>query len=217
MTAATATTTTPVTEAGTATPSRRVLVVLALVYVAFFAVLLLTGAEHDPEDDPAKLIAGNDTSHLMISVTSYFGMITCAVLVFFGAALRAALVSRGRRWTADVAGAGFVLMAVTVASWVVSALALWHAEDLGDEAAVRAMLLIDTSNFLPIMVGLICVLAGTGLTGLLTGVLPRWLAIVSIVLGCLSPLGPAAFAPFALFPVWMIVVAAMVRLDQKSV
>jgi hypothetical protein len=217
MTTATATTTSPVTEARGPTPSRRVLVVLAVVYVAFFAVLLLTGAEHDPEDDPVKLIADNDTSYALMSVTSYFGMITCAVLVFYGAALRTALVSRGRRWTADVAGAGFVLMALTVASWVVSALALWHAEDLGDKAAVRAMLLIDTSNFLPIMIGMICVLAGTGLTGLMTGVLPRWLAVVSIVLGCLSPLGPAAFAPFMLFPIWMIVVAATVRLDPAKV
>jgi hypothetical protein len=216
MTTATATTTTALTQTRVPTPGRRTLVVLALLYVAFFAVLVLTGAEHEPEDDPAKLIADNDTSHLMMSLTAYFGMITCALLVFYGAALRTALVSRGRRWTADVAGVGFVLMAVTVASWVVSALALWHAEDLGDKAAVRSMLLIDTSNFLPIMIGLICVLAGTGLTGLVTGVLPRWLAVVSVVLGCLSPLGPVAFAPFVLFPVWMVVVAAMVRLDRQT-
>jgi hypothetical protein len=59
------------------------------------------------------------------------------------------------------------------------------------------------------MLGLCCTLLATGLSALRTGALPKWLAIVSVVLGVASPLGPAAFLPFALFPVWLIVTAAV--------
>jgi hypothetical protein len=194
-----------------APPGRRVLLALAVVFAVAFAALLLTGSDNEPDADPADLIAAQDSGHALVAWTSYAAMAACAVLVFFGAALRAALSARGRRWTADAAFIGFVAMALTLAAWTVTGLAIWHAQDLGDPAAVRAVNLLDTSGFLPVMLALICALVGTGLTGLRSGVLPTWLCVASIILGCLAPLGPAGFVPFVLFPVWMVVVAALVR------
>jgi hypothetical protein len=59
------------------------------------------------------------------------------------------------------------------------------------------------------MLGLCCTFLATGLCALRTGALPKWLAVLSVVLGVASPLGPAAFLPFALFPIWVIVTAAV--------
>jgi hypothetical protein len=200
-----------------AAPGRRALLALAVVFAASFAALLLTGSDNEPEADPSRLITAHDTSQTFVAWTSYAAMAACAVLVFFGAALRAALAVHGRRWTADAAFIGFVAMALTLAAWAVSGLSLWQAEDLGDPAAVRAMNVLDTSNFLPAMLALICAMVGTGLTGLGTRALPTWLAVASVVLGCLAPFGPAGFVPFTLFPVWVVVVAASVRLAPTPV
>jgi hypothetical protein len=193
-------------------PGRRSLLALAVVFAASFAALLLTGSDNQPDTDPAGLIAAHDTSRALVAWTSYAAMAACAVLVFLGAALRAALALRGPRWTADVAFIGFVAMALILATWAVTGLALWEAEDLGDPAAVRAVNLLDTTSFLPAMLALVCAMVGTGLTGLRSGALPTWLAVASVVLGLLAPLGPAGFVPFTLFPVWVVVVAAAVRL-----
>jgi hypothetical protein len=203
----------PVRAPDVAAPGRRLLLTLAIVFAAAFAALILSGSDNEPDAEPAALIADLDTSEAFIQWTSYAAMAACAVLIFFGAALRATLAGHVRRWTVDAAFIGFVALALVLASWTVSGLALWHAEDLGDPAAVRVLNLVDTSNFVPLMLAMICALVGTGVTALRTEALPTWLSVVSIVLGCLAPLGPAGFVPFMLFPVWMVVVAALVRLD----
>jgi hypothetical protein len=64
--------------------------------------------------------------------------------------------------------------------------------------------------------GLCCTFLATGLSSLRTGALPRWICLVSVILGVGSPLGPAAFAPFALFPVWVIVVAAILARRMRA-
>src|SRR5664280_1676001 len=63
-------------------------------------------------------------------------------------------------------------------------------------------------------------------TGRTLGQSWRLLAQATVVLGVVSflcglvvasPLGPAAFAPFALFPVWVIVVAAVVARRMHAI
>lgn len=107
---------------------------------------------------------------------------------------------------------GFAVVGVTVASWAVSGLTMWHAVDQGEDASVRTLNFIDTGNFLPVMMGMICMYVGAGLAGLASGTLPRWLAAVSVVVGCLAPLGPLGFIPFMLMPLWFVAVAITVRL-----
>jgi hypothetical protein len=193
---------------------RRTMVTLAVIYLGFFAFLMATSADRKPDADPAKLIAHYDTSATLIQVVTYSTVVAGVVLVFFGAALRSALSSRTRRWTADVALLGFVLMALTLVTWAISALALYHAVDIGDTGVVRAINVIDTENFPLAMLSMSCAMVGVGVTALHERALPNWLCWASIVLGVMSPLGPLAFAPFFLFAIWTIVVAATVRLSD---
>jgi hypothetical protein len=112
---------------------------------------------------------------------------------------------------------GFVVIALTLASWVVSGLSMWHAVDQGDDASIRTLNYIDTSNFVPLMLGMACAMIGVGTAALAGGSLPRWLAVVSIGLGMLAPLGPLGFIPAMLLPLWALVVAAMVRVDPEII
>jgi hypothetical protein len=208
----------PRTTSDLATPRRRTLVSLSCVLLVAVVGLMMIGADNESDSSLATIKGSYDHSHVFVAWTGYAGMATCAVLVFFGAAMRAALRSRRPAWTADVAMLGFVVIALTIASWVVSGLVMWHAVDQGDDASIRALNYIDTSNFLPLMIGMACAMVGVGTAGLTGGSLPRWLAVFSIGLGCLAPLGPLGFFPAMLLPIWAIVVAVKVRLgDDESV
>jgi hypothetical protein len=121
--------------------------------------------------------------------------------------------SRTRHWTGDAAFIGFVTMAWTLAGFAVTSLALHHAVASGDTHAVRAINILDTTNFPPAMIGLMCAMIGVGVTALVSDALPRWMAWGSIVVGVMAPLGPGGFVSFMLFPLWLVAVAAIVRRD----
>jgi hypothetical protein len=197
-------------------PGRRLLVGLALVYLAFFAALMATGADRSADDDPAKLIADYDIGDVAIQLVVYGAVAAGAVLVFFGSALRARLVARTRRWTADVAMLGFVVMGLTIVGFAMTALALHHAVEIGNTTVVQAINVLDTTNFPIAMLALTCAMVGTGITALREQLLPRWLCWVSIALGVMAPLGELAFAPFVLFPVWTVVVAGTIHLSERD-
>jgi hypothetical protein len=194
-------------------PRRRTLVVLAVLFLAVFVALLAAGQRNEAGTSIGDLKASYDQSHALEAVASYVAMVACAVLVFLGVAIRSALRARRRPWTADAGMLGFAVIALTIASWAVSGLTMWHAADRGDDVSLRALNYIDTSNFLPLMFGMMCAMVGVGAAGIASGALPRWVAIASIVLGCLAPLGPLGFIPTMLLPVWLVVVAVTVRLD----
>lgn len=198
-------------------PRRRTLVALAVtVLILFVAVMATAGGDNEPDSSIATISGAYDYSQTALRLTSYAGMALCALLVFLGAGVRAALRSRRPAWTADVAILGFVVIGLTVASWAVSGATMWHAVDQGEEGAIRTLNYIDTSNFLPLMMGMLCVYVGTGLAGLASGTLPRWLAVASVGVGCLAPLGPLGFVPAMLLPLWLVAVAVAVRLDHTA-
>ena len=189
---------------------------LAVTFVTVLVAAVATSAETEPDSSLATIESAYDQSQMLMMLASYAGMAACAVLIFLGVAVRSALRGRRPTWTADVAMLGFVVIALTIASWVVSGLAVWHAVDQGEDASVRTLNFVDTSNFLPLMIGMICAYVGAGAAGLVSGTLPRWLAVASIVLGLLGPLGPVAFVPAMLLPIWLVVVSALVRVGEPE-
>jgi len=197
-------------------PRRRTLVLLAVMFVTVFVAGMATGPATEPDSSLATIESAYDGSHLLMMISSYAGTAACAVLIFLGVAVRSALRGRGPTWTADVAMLGFVVIALTIASWLVSGAALWNAVDQGEDASVRTLNFIDTSNFLPLMTGMICVYVGAGAAGLVSGTLPRWLAVASIGIGLLSPLDMLGFVPAALLPIWLLVVSALVRVGEPG-
>lgn len=213
------TTTAPVPKLTAATsnlPRRRTLVLLALSFVTVFVVALATSADTNADSSLSSIESAYDQSHQSIMISSYAAMAACAALIFLGGAVRAALRAQRPSWTADVAILGFAVIALTIASWVVSGLALWHAVDQSEDASVRTLNFVDTSNFLPLMIGMICAYVGAGTAGLMSGTLPRWLAVASIVVGILAPLGPLGFVPAMLLPIWLVVVSALVRVGETE-
>jgi hypothetical protein len=201
-------------------PSGRVLVGTAAAYAVLFVGLFLTGGEGpDTKTAGAKIIADYDKTSLTVQLGGYAMVLAAAALIFFGAALRRALRRDGADWLADAAFGGIIVMAVTLVGFAVTTLAMYDAVHTGNASVAQSINILDHSNFVPAMLGLCCTLLATGLCALRTGALPKWLAVLSVVLGIASPLGPAAFVPFALFPVWVVVTAAVTarRLEAAPV
>jgi hypothetical protein len=185
-------------------------VATAIAYAAFFIGVFATGGEGpDTKTAGAKIIADYDKTATMVHLASYAMVIAAAALIFFGAALRRVLRRNRADWLADAAFGGTIVMGVTLVGFTVTALAMRDAVSTGNASVAQAINILDHTNFAPAMLGLCCTLLATGLCGLRTGALPKWLSVVSVVLGLASPLGPAAFAPFVLFPVWVVVTAAV--------
>jgi hypothetical protein len=194
-------------------PARRLLVGLAVVILVFIVGLLATSHDISADTKTADLKDFYDISGNVSRVTAYAGMVLVGLVLFYASALRNALRTTGRTWFADAAFLGFGALAATFASWTVTDAAMWRAVDAGDEGAMRTLAIITDAGFLPLMASMIAIYVGTGLAGLSTHALPKWLAIASIVVGVVAPLGPLGFIGFVVLPLWVVAVAAWVRLD----
>jgi hypothetical protein len=196
----------------TSTPARRTTVVLAALYAAVFVGALLGGSgEISPDASGAKVIKEFTSGDAAVQVGGYALVVAAILLVFWGAAMRSRLTSARRTWTADAVLAGSIALALTLVGWTVTLFALKHAVDSGVPEVAQAANIMDNASFVPAMLGLACTMIGVGVTTWRDRTLPRWLAGVSVALGAIAPLGPGGFAPFTLFPIWVVVVSALVR------
>ncbi len=198
-------------------PGRRTLVVLAAAIVATVVGLLAaTGTDVAYDDKTTEIESYFDMSRTASEISSYAGMVLVGLVLFYGAAVRNALKVAGRSWYADVTFLGFGALGATFASWTVTDAALWRAVDFGDESTIRTLATISDAGFLPLMASMIALYVGSGLAGLTTGALPKWLSIASIVVGVIAPLGPLGFIGFLVLPLWMLAVAICVRLEPSA-
>jgi hypothetical protein len=116
----------------------------------------------------------------------------------------------------SVAYAGGVLLAafMLLRAWTI--LAALDASGTGDHATVQAIGALSADLWLPWMAASCLLLLGTGLGGLRNAVLPRWLAVASIVLGILAVLGPAGFAVDMAMPLWLGSIGVVLRRERAT-
>ncbi len=187
----------------------------ALLFIGAFA-----GSDSGAESSTpgSELIAKHAQSDMATLLTGTLLTVSAIVLVFFGSWLRQALRSKASPsdWLPDVVLAGAILQALTLSIFVSSAHSVQDAIATNDPVIAQALNIADSNNFVTAMLGLACILIGTGLSAYRSGALPQWLAIVSIVLGVMAPLGPAGFAPFLTFPIWVVVVAFMANSARRT-
>jgi hypothetical protein len=191
------------------------LVGLAVGFVALFAIGFATSQDPQDYDSPATVMKNFDMSRPALTLLLAGGIFTGAVLVFFGAALKAALENRTRSWTTNVVGYGFTFGGVTMLIFSLASVWLYHAVDIGDASAVQAITIIDVGAFPALMMLFVTAYTSVGIAAYAGRSLPTWLCAVSVVLGVIAPISIGGFASFTLFPVWLIAVAAMVKLDPK--
>jgi hypothetical protein len=137
----------------------------------------------------------------------------CVLMVFFACALRSALRSgepgESTYSSAAFAGGLVVALAVALMGWVT--LAGTEAADHGQRQVVTTLAFLGDFGWIPWVAGSAVLFLATGLGGLRTASLPKPLAIVTVILGVLSLLGPAGIAVYFATPFWLVVTGVVLH------
>jgi hypothetical protein len=172
---------------------------------------------HLPEsssDNPVTVMAGHETQNAIALIASALFAVTFA---FFTIGIRAALRSgeAGESTYSSGALAGGILVAFVgaVNAWLT--LTLVDLVENKDVASARAIGALGVDSWLLLVASAAVLLLSTGLGGLRTGVLPKWLSIVTIVLGVCCLGGPTGFAVWFALPVWCVVVGVVLMRRQS--
>ena len=168
------------------------------------------------QDSPGSMTTAVIRDHLALNYAAIGCLVVMAIaLVFFGTALRSHLragEARESTYSSIVYG-GLLLVAAGLSQMV-----MWNwglingAADAEDDQALGILSFVGFFGFAGMGIGIATTLLGAGLAGLANGVLPRWFAILSLVLGVLSALGTAGIPPgglvnYLLLPLWLIAAA----------
>jgi hypothetical protein len=88
-------------------------------------------------------------------------------------------------------------------------LAVETASDHGQAQIAQTINVLSNDAWLPFVAGIAVTMVGAGLTVLGTGLLPKWLGWVALVVGVVSLAGPGGFIGFFVAPVWILVAGVM--------
>ena len=165
-----------------------------LGFIAVGILSFIIGGEPKSADDPAReIVAFYVDNKDSVQVGAIMSVAAGVLLVFFGAYLRDVLRS-GRpevEGLSLVAFMGFVVVAVGLAIDATILIAASEAADDIPAASLVALQALWDNDFVPLALGVELFLWGTGLAVVRTGVLPKWLGWLMIVLAIagLTPIG----------------------------
>ena len=120
----------------------------------------------------------------------------------------------------SIVSGGLLLVAAGLSQMV-----MWNwglingAADAKDDQALGILSFVGFFGFAGMGIGIATTFLGAGLAGLANAVLPRWFAILTLVLGVLSALGTAGIPPgglvnYLLLPLWLIAAAIILARRQ---
>lgn len=153
-------------------------------------------------------------------ISGFAGAYFAVVMAFFTTGVRRVLRSGepGESTYSTAALAGGILVSGAAIVGSLLTLAATEAADKGQDAVVTTFAFINDFGWLPLIAGLAVFYLATGLGGLRTATLPKWLSIVTIVLGACCVLGPAGVAAWFATPLWLLVTAIiMLRRPNDAV
>jgi uncharacterized protein YjeT (DUF2065 family) len=194
--------------------------VLAPLTGAFFVVLAIvaftiSGEPPDVEDPVAEIVDHYVDNKDSVIFGAVLATIAGLMLILFANFLRRTFTAAGEAPLAPVALVGASIMAVGIAIDSTISFALAEAVDDIDPTSVQALQALWDNDFLPIALGTVTFLLGSGVSILQTGVLPKWLGWIAIALVAigLTPLGWIAFLAGG---IWVLVVSILLAVRGSS-
>jgi hypothetical protein len=145
-------------------------------------------------------------------------------LLFFATAVRDLLRSGESREEAtysSVAYGGWVVVVAGLSQMVMWGWGLINgAADANDDRALRSLSYVAYFGWAAMGIGLATAFIATGLGGIRNAVLPKWFAILTLVLGVLGALGNAGVPPgglvsYLLLPFWLIVTSFVIARNHS--
>lgn len=176
--------------------------------VAFVAGFLTAGDRPSVDAFGREIIAHYDDACSVLAVVVAAPVTALALLVFAGL-LRQRQRAAGADWLATAAFGGAIVYAAGLGPVATTRLAVLDAADLGQPEVAQALNLLDNNTLMPVLVGLAVTLLATGGHALTARSRPTWLGRSTLALGVLAIAGPAGVIALLLFPVWVLVSAAV--------
>ena len=193
-----------------------------LAGVGFLVVLIVSfivaGEPPSADDGAGKVAEWYVDNKDSAEVGAILGVLGGLLLIFFGAHLRKVLqeAAGGRDRLALVAFIGFVIVAVGGAiDGMIMFAAAEAADDSVNPTAILALQALWDNDWLPFLLGSACFLWGTGLSIVRTGVLPKWLGWVMILLGVLA-FTPVGFVSFLGSGLLVVILSILLTLRARK-
>jgi hypothetical protein len=163
-------------------------------FVVVGIVSFIVGGEPKSADDPVREIVSYYVDNKnSVEAGAFIGVAATVLLVFFGAYLRRFLRAGAGEgeMLSIVSFVGIAIVAVGFAIDTTILIALSESADDINPVAVQSLQALWDNDFVPLALGVLLFLWGTGLSVIRSGVLPKWLGWVMIVLGVvgLTPIG----------------------------
>jgi hypothetical protein len=181
----------------------------ALAGVLWGVQMIATKSPDDPADPKAVTVIGDAVTRNYVA--GFALLVGALMLVFFAAAVRRSLRSAeaGESTYSSVAHGGLLVAAVGFGELGILQIALTNSAKAEAVAATATIGQLTLIGWLPALVGLAAAFWGLGLGGLRNATMPKWFAIVTVVLGVVGVLGPLAIVVYLLLPLWLIAASAI--------
>jgi hypothetical protein len=189
---------------------------VAFIVVAIIAIII-GGEPPDLDEGAAKAVEFYKDDKDTIMFGAALEGLCAALLVFFGGVLRRELKrAEGEHGTLSlVAFAGTVCIALGLAIDATISFALAEAVDDIDPTGVHALVALWQNDFMPLAVGILLLMLGSGLSIVRHGLLPKWLGWVAIVIAVFA-VTPAGFIAFLGAALWILAVSVMLTLRART-
>lgn len=190
---------------------------LGFLILAILSFVLMGDEPPEAKEGAQEIVDYYTDNKDSIQIANLLAGIAGALLVYFGAYLRKAVAEKEGPggWLSAVILSATAVMAIGIAIDATISFALTEAaEDIEPSAAVALQALWD-NDFIPVAMGSLLFLSSVGISIVKTGVLPKWLGWVFIVLA-VAGMTPAGFVSFLLGGVLIGVMSVMLALRARD-
>lgn len=160
-----------------------------------------------------------DHSSSIVVTNLVLASLAAFLLAAFVVELRAVLRSgeAGESVYSSLAAVGGTVLVMAIALMGMVTVAAAGAADngLSDDSVLTAAAIADFA-WMPWLVGAALTLLATGIGGLRTATLPKWISWISVVLGALCLTGIGGIAVFMLMPLWLVALAIVLLRKQAA-
>ena len=187
-------------------------------FIVVAIISFIVGGEPKDADHPAREIVDWYIDNKdAVQISAFIGMAATVLLVFFGAYLRNVLraAAGGSDMLSLVSFIGIVVIAVGFAIDTTISIALAERADDIDPVGVQSLQALWDNDFVPIALGVLLFLWATGISVVRSGVLPKWIGWIMILLGVVA-LTPIGFASFIGTAVLILVISILLAARARS-